>query len=330
MANLLVSAEMRDGALRGVARQVTSEASRLAERLGGGKVDVLLLGGRGETAEAAAELGRFGADRVFTAEGETLSMYQPEAAVDALVRLAAATPYDAILFPASAMGKDLAPRVAVRLDRGLATDVTAIEVGEGQLVATRPRYAGKALARMEFSQAPALLSLRPNVFPAEERGGTCSVEPLALEPVPPRTRVQEIEHGDGGRLDVSEADVIVSGGRGLREPGNWRVLEDLVDSLGAGTALGASRAVVDAGWRPHSEQVGQTGKVVSPALYFAVGISGAIQHLAGMRTAGVIVAINQDPEAPIFQVADYGVVGDLFEIVPRLAEEIRRLKDSQA
>jgi electron transfer flavoprotein alpha subunit len=171
-----------------------------------------------------------------------------------------------------------------------------------------------------------LISVRPNVFRPKERPAAGSVEVVEIASEPAAQRVTGIETGDREALDVSEASIVVSGGRGLKDAENWSVLEDLVEALGDDATLGASRAVVDAGWRPHSEQVGQTGKVVSPSLYFAVGISGAIQHLAGMRTAKTIVAINRDAEAPIFSVADYGLVGDLFEVVPVLTEEIRRVR----
>jgi electron transfer flavoprotein alpha subunit len=177
-----------------------------------------------------------------------------------------------------------------------------------------------------MNAAPALVSLRPNVFAVGEAAGRGEVETLSLDASPGRTRVTAFEQGEREQLDVAEASIVVSGGRGMQGPENWKMLEELVKALGPEATLGASRAVVDAGWRPHAEQVGQTGKVVSPNLYFAIGISGAIQHLAGMRTAGVIVAINRDPEAPIFGVANYGVVGDAFEVVPKLIEEIRSVR----
>jgi electron transfer flavoprotein alpha subunit len=192
----------------------------------------------------------------------------------------------------------------------------------------RPVYSGKAFAQLEFDATPALVSIRPNAFPATESEGAGTLSTFAppVDLSASRVRVLERKRAAEGAVDVSEATVIVSGGRGMKEPSNWHVLEELRDALGSGVALGASRAVVDAGWRPHAEQVGQTGKTVAPKLYFAVGISGAIQHLAGMRTATTIVAINRDAEAPIFAVADYGIVGDLFEILPRLTAEIAALK----
>jgi electron transfer flavoprotein alpha subunit len=326
MADVIAYAELRDGALRPVARETVSAARALADELGGDVV-ALALGGPG-SAEAVRELAGYGADRILTAEHEAFANYAPDAAVRAIESIAADPSTVAIVFPATAQGKDLSARVAGRLGRSLASDVTELGVEDGSVVVTRPVYAGKAYARLRFRGAPALISIRPNVFPVLEKQGNGVVETLDLEPGEARTRVMGIEGGSHERLDVGEADVVVAGGRGLQAPENWKMLDDLVDALGPQATLGASRAVVDAGWRPHGEQVGQTGKVVSPSLYFAIGISGAIQHLAGMQTANVIVAVNKDPEAPIFGVANYGIVGDAFEVVPRLTEEILALRDS--
>ena len=321
MADILVYAETRAGVLRGVAREVTSAGSRLAGELGAG-VHAVVIGGPG-VSEAAAGLAEHGADQIFVAEDDSLLQYSPDAAVRTVEQLHRQHDYAAILFPASAQGKDLAPRVAARLGRALATDATAITVEDGAFVVERPMYAGKAYGRFRFAAPPALVSLRPNVFPVEQRPAPGAVEGISVPAGADRVRVKRIEAAERAALDVQEANVVVSGGRGLQSPDNWFVLEDLVESFGEEATLGASRAVVDSGWRPHGEQVGQTGKVVSPSLYFAVGISGAIQHLAGMRTAKVIVAINRDREAPIFGVADYGIVGDALEVVPRLTEEVR-------
>jgi len=232
--------------------------------------------------------------------------------------------YRAVVVSATATGKDLAPRVAARLGVGVAADLTDVAADGSGFLVTRPVYAGKALLKMKVTAQPAVLSLRPNIFTPDE--GASSVKPETL-PVTGagRVKVREIKAAPAGTLDVAEAQVIISGGRGLKEPANFKVLEDLAHAFGGRAAVGASRAVVDAGWRAHADQVGQTGKTVSPSLYIAVGISGAIQHLAGMRTSKVIVAINKDKDAPIFKIADYGVVGDLFEIVPKLTEEIRKL-----
>ena len=206
--------------------------------------------------------------------------------------------------------------------------MTALAVEGGKVIATRPVYAGKALQRVQLSGNPALISIRPNTFPPVAASKAGAVENFAVPEFEPRVTVTEIKAPASAALDVSEAPVVVSGGRGLKEPQHFALLEALAAAFG-NAAVGASRAVVDAGWRDHGAQVGQTGKTVSPGLYIAVGISGAIQHLAGMRTAKVIVAINRDKDAPIFKIADYGIVGDLFEIVPKLTEEIRKVKAEQ-
>lgn len=324
--NVLAYAELRDGALRPVAREAVAAARGLADELGG-SVDVLAIGPAG-TAEVVTELGSAGADRVFVAEDESFRNYHADASLRAISEVAGAGDYGAVVFAASMQGKDLAPRAAVRLDAPLATDVIGLTVEAGSIVADRPVYAGKAIATVRFGASPALISVRPNVFLPTERDTVPVVESIQVSADPARQVVTGIESAARESLDVSEATIVVSGGRGLQDPENWHLLEDLVDALGPAATIGASRAVVDAGWRPHGEQVGQTGKVVSPSLYFAIGISGAIQHLAGMRTAKVIVAVNKDADAPIFSVADYGIVGDLFEVVPRLAEEIRKVRNS--
>jgi electron transfer flavoprotein alpha subunit len=325
MADVMVYAEMRGAALRPVAREAVSAARSLADDLGGSVV-ALTFGGPG-SAEAAKELAAHGADRIVAVESEELSRYSPDAAVGMIESLTGELSPAAIVFPASAQGKDLSARVAGRLRRSLASEVTELGAEGGAIVVTRPVYAGKAYARLRFKDSPALISIRPNVFPVKEKAGAGALETVALPAAETRSRVTGMEQGARDRLDVREAEIVVAGGRGLQGPERWGILEDLVEALGPQATLGASRAVVDAGWRPHGEQVGQTGKVVSPGLYFAIGISGAIQHLAGMRTANVIVAVNKDPEAPIFDVANYGIVGDAFEVVPALTEQVRKLRD---
>lgn len=324
--NVLAFAELREGALRPVAAEAVAAARELADALGG-SVDVVAIGPTG-TSEAVLALGSAGADRVFVGENESFRAHHTDAALRALEHVAAAGDYAAAVFSASMQGKDLAPRAAVRLDAPLATDVTGISSDAGVITASRPVYAGKAMAEVRFEAAPALLSVRPNVFIPTRRDFTPQVESIEISAEPARQAVTGIEAAARESLDVSEATIVVAGGRGLQNPENWSMLDDLVDALGPDATIGASRAVVDSGWRPHSEQVGQTGKVVSPSLYFAIGISGAIQHLAGMRTAKVIVAVNKDPDAPIFNVADYGIVGDLFEVVPAMAEQIRKVRNS--
>ncbi len=325
MGDILAFAEQKSGNIRAVANEVLSMAVALSTELDG-SADALVLGGSG-VKEGLNELREYGSTSIKVAEDDSLEEYSPLSYASVIVEAYRLGNYDAILFPATAQGKDLAPRVAAMLDTPLASDVTHLEVDNGELIAVRPVYAGKALARIRFLSSPAVVSLRPNSFGAEKVDDSSSevedLSPTIL--VDDRMCTLDFQETGGGLVDLSEANVIVSGGRGMKDPEHWNLLEDLRDALGPGTALGASRAVVDAGWRPHSEQVGQTGKTVSPTLYFAVGISGAIQHLAGMRTSQTIVAINKDPDAPIFGVADYGIVGDIFDVLPRLTEEVEIL-----
>ncbi|HXF95446.1 MAG TPA: electron transfer flavoprotein subunit alpha/FixB family protein [Gemmatimonadales bacterium] len=322
MSAVLAVCEQRDGVLRKVAREVVTGARRLADGLGA-TVDALVPGSG--PVEGSAELGRFGADRVVTVTAGAFARYAPEALGQAIAERARSGGYRAVVFAATATGKDLAPRVAARLGAALAQEVTDVVVEDGAVIVTRPVYAGKALLKLRLRSEPALVSLRPNVFTPVERPRAGTAETVALDLPVGRVVTREIKAPEAGALDVGEAPIVISGGRGLKDPANFRLLEELAAAFGGKAAVGASRAVVDAGWRPHADQVGQTGKTVSPSLYIAVGISGAIQHLAGMRTSKVIVAINQDKDAPIFKVADYGIVGDLFQIVPRLTEEIRKL-----
>jgi len=326
MANVLAFVEQRDGQFGSAAREAVGVAATLAESLGG-SVHALAIGGPGASASAGS-LGAAGAETIAVGEHEALGEYNPEAYVDIVADRVREGGYAVVIFAATGLGKDLAPRVAAKLDVPLATDVTAVEVTDGSVSVTRPVFSGKAFATLAFDATPAIVSIRPNVFQPAQRSAAGAVETFAptVDPSAWRVRVVERKAASEGAVDVTEASIVVSGGRGMKEPENWTLLEGLRDAIGSDVALGASRAVVDAGWRPHGEQVGQTGKTVAPKLYFAVGISGAIQHLAGMRTAKTIVAINRDADAPIFSVADYGIVGDLFEVVPRLAEEIAALK----
>jgi electron transfer flavoprotein alpha subunit len=266
-----------------------------------------------------------GADRVLVATHDGLGLYQPDGYAATAAVLAKAGGYAVVVLAATATGRDLGPRLAVQLDAPLAMDATGLAVEGGKVVATRPVYAGKAIQRLTLDAQPAVVAIRPNTFPVGSAGKAGAVEIVAAQPGAGRTVVVEVKAAAQGMLDVAEAPVVVSGGRGMKGPEHFHLLEDLAKAFGS-AAVGASRAVVDAGWRPHGEQVGQTGKTVSPQLYIAVGISGAIQHLAGMRTAKVIVAINKDKDAPIFKVADYGIVGDAFEILPKLTEEVRKLR----
>jgi electron transfer flavoprotein alpha subunit len=315
---VLAILEQRDGALRKISYEVVTAARRIGET-----VEAVVCAAGPVT--GADQLGKFGADKVVTLTNAAFAKYNPEGCAQAIVERAKAGGYSALLFAASATGKDLAPRVAAKLAVGLAGDCTEIAAEGGAIVATRPVYAGKALLKVKVATKPAVLSLRPNVFTPVERPKPGTAETVATAVTAGRVQVREVKAAEAGALDVAEAQIVISGGRGLKEPANFKVIEELARAFGGQAAVGASRAVVDAGWRAHADQVGQTGKTVSPTLYIAVGISGAIQHLAGMRTSKVIVAINKDKDAPIFKVADYGIVGDLFDVVPRLTEEIKKL-----
>ena len=317
----LVFIEQRDGKIR----KASLEALSLARRLGGGPA-AAVLPGKGVTA-LAKELGRYGAGTVYVADRDDLALYSNKGYVGALDAATKKFAPDAVLIAATSMGKDVAPRFAARNDVSALADVMDLRVDGDRLVAWRPVYSGKARAEVDCGSAKLqVVTTRPNVFVAEvEDGkGEPAVEALELGDIAPRAKVLRVETPESREIDVSEADIIVSGGRGIKGPEGWPVIRDLQQALGA--ALGASRAVVDAGWIDHQHQVGQTGKVVSPTLYGACGISGAIQHLAGMGTSKVIVAINKDAEAPIFKVATYGVVGDLFQIVPEFAKAVKAAK----
>jgi len=316
VALILTFAEARDGRLRRASLEVVSEARRLAGALGATVETVVV--GAGVTA-LAGELAAQGADRVRVFDDAALAAYATEVYARALAQAMAAARPQVVLLPFTAMGKDLAPRVAARTGAGLASDCVALEVKDGRLVARRPVYAGKAVTSVEWSGEPRMATLRPNVFALGPQDASRPVEvvPGAVDATA-RARVVRTTATAQGRVPLSEAQIIVSGGRGLKGPENFHLVESLAEALGG--AVGASRAVVDAGWVDHQLQVGQTGRTVSPSLYVAVGISGAIQHLAGMSSSRCVVAINKDPDAPIFKVADYGVLGDLFEVLPQLTE----------
>ncbi len=320
MGGVLAVLEQRDGVLKKVSQEVLTAARGLADQLGV-SMEALVVGSAGMDLSVA---GAYGAERLYVVEDESLRLYQAGAYAGAVSERVRAGGHAVVVLGATAMGRDLAPRVAARLDCPIAVDVTSIDGSDGISV-TRPVYSGKAIYTLTISGSPCVISVRPNVFTPREAGREVTVETLAAPDAVVRARTTSVKEPETRRADVAEAGIVVSGGRGLKEPENFKIIEELAEAFGS-AAVGASRAVVDAGWRSHSEQVGQTGKTVSPQLYVAVGISGAVQHLAGMRTSKVIVAINKDPDAPIFKVADYGIVGDLFEVVPRLTEEVRKVR----
>ena len=319
---VLVIAETKDNNLRKTSLELLAQA----QNLGASDVTALLIG-KG-VAGLAERLGHHGAGKVLLAEHEQFEHYSTEAYAAAVKQAIDSIQPDLVLFAASTNGKDLAPRLAARLDVGLAADVLELSHDGSRFVAKRPIFAGKAIATVALTAKPALVSMRPNIIApkAADAGRSAEVSPLAVQLGELRAKVVAVEASEAGKLDVAEADIIVSGGRGLKGPENFHLIEKLADALGAAT--GASRAVVDAGWRPHSEQVGQTGKTVSPTLYVACAISGAMQHMAGMSSSKYIVAINTDAEAPIFKVATYGMVADAFEILPALTEKIKQIKAS--
>jgi electron transfer flavoprotein alpha subunit len=319
--NVLVIAEQRDGVLKKVAFEMLGLGAELAAALGGNVEAALLGAGLGNLPDVLAQ---YGATKVYVADDPALAIYSSEGYTGTLAAFIGKADPAVILLGATAMGKDLAPRLAARLGVGLASDCTALEIEGGRLLATRPIFAGKALARVKLNGDPQMATLRPNVLAAPEPDAakTANVEPVpAVGDV--RAKVVEIAGAGEGEIDVAEADIIVSGGRGVAGPEGFAPVRSLAKTLKA--AVGASRAAVDAGWIEHAHQVGQTGKTVTPNLYIACGISGAIQHLAGMKTSKVIVAVNKDPEAPIFKIANYGIVGDLFEVVPLLEKEFQAL-----
>jgi len=319
MPNIAVFMEQRDGEIKKVAWQMISKARELVDQAGGEVWGVFL--GEGDPAAAA---GRYGAHRVFTAGGEKLAAYNCELWTAALSALLEQQQPDLLLLGATTMGKELAPRLAAR--RGLACISDSVELTwDGGWTVRRPILAGKCYTDVVPQTTPAVVGIRPNAFAPAEHDGTAAVETFApgLDGVTPKAVVKEVRKSEQKTVELTEAEVIVSGGRGLKEAENYKLIEDLAGALGA--AAGASRAIVDAGWVDHSHQVGQTGKTVSPNCYIAVGISGAIQHLAGMSSSKCIVAVNKDPNAPIFKAADYGIVADLFHVVPPMIEAVREL-----
>jgi electron transfer flavoprotein alpha subunit len=326
MANMFAFAESRGGALRRVAFEAVSAARSLADASGGGEVHALLAGAPG-IVSLAPELGKYGADVVIVVEHPGFANASAESLAATAVERIRAGGYRAAIFTSSAQGRDLAPRVAAKLGVSMAADVTSFELAGDALVVKHPAYAGKVIATLRLTGSPAIVTLRPGARAAVEASRAARVESAqpASDPAASKVIVKEMIAGGGAKLDIGDAPVIVSGGRGLKSADNFRLVEDLAAAFG-NAAVGATRAVTDDGWRPHSDQIGQTGRQVSPDLYVACGISGAIQHIAGMRNSRTIVAINKDKEAPIFKVADYGIVGDVLEILPVLTAAVKEAR----
>jgi electron transfer flavoprotein alpha subunit len=320
MPAILAILEQRNGSLRKGAAELLAAARQVADQ-GGATVDALICGSG--PVHGADALGAAGADRVLLATHADFANYCPDGIVATVGSIASG--YRAVFVAATSTGKDLAPRVAARLGSPCAMDVTSVTLQGDAVRVVRPVYAGKAMQTVDLAGAP-VVAVRPGSYPAVAAGKAGSTGSVAVPAFTRRLEVSGIRAPEKATLDVAEARVVVSGGRGLGDPKHFGLLEELAAAFGGEAAVGASRAVVDAGWIEHGAQVGQTGKTVAPELYVAVGISGAVQHLAGMRTAKVIVAINRDKDAPIFKVADYGIVGDLFEIVPALTAAVAQAK----
>ncbi len=320
---ILVFVEIRDGKVKKSSLEALSEGKRRADDLNTATHAVLI----GHDVEGlAAELYPHGASKVYVLENSLFAHYSASSYSQALHALVEEEKPEVILFSATSMGKDLSPRLAAKLGVSLASDCTVTSIKEGKLEVTRPIFAGKALATVRLTSSPQIASLRPNVFPVLKDGAKDG-EVVKKEVVIPedqiKGKVEETLREEGAELDVTEADVVISGGRGMKGPENFDLLRELT-SIVPHSAVGASRSAVDAEWIDHQHQVGQTGKTVSPNLYMAFGISGAIQHLAGMSSSKFIVAVNKDPEASIFKVADFGIVGDLFQVIPLLKEELKK------
>ena len=322
MPDVLVVCEVKDGKLKKSSREALTIGTKLAAAAGG-SLHAFACGA--SAAGIASETGRCGAAKLHVASDAQLDAYTTDGWTSAAKLAVESSGAAIVILSATSAGRDLAPRLAARLGVGVASDVVGLEWAGGKLRARRPVYSGKAFATVEIDGAPAIATCRANAFPAEDAGGAPSeVSTLAWSAGETKARLVEVKVPETTEVSLADADIIVSGGRGLKDAANLAMINDLAHALGAAT--GASRAIVDDGWIDHHHQVGQTGRVVSPNLYIAIGISGAIQHLAGMSSSKHIVAINKDGEAPIFRIADLGVVGDLFQIVPALTEEVKKAK----
>lgn len=324
-----VIAEIKEGHLRKVTLELISAGRKMKEKSGAPVCAVVL----GEALDShVPTLALYGAQKVYHIKDAALNQYSPEGYAKALADLVGKENPQILLLGATTQGKDLAPRLAAKIKTGLASDCTALSLDEqGKLLVTRPMYAGKVIAQVAYPASPVqMATVRPNVLGVTDpdTANQAEVVEVAAEGVAGaiRAKVKEVVKEVGATVDLSEAEVIVSGGRGMKGPENFTMLEELAKVLGG--VVGASRAAVDSGWRSHSSQVGQTGKTVSPKLYVACGISGAIQHLAGMSSSKCIVAINKDSEAPIFKIADYGIVGDLFLVLPAMTQEFKKLLEA--
>ncbi len=316
---ILAITEQVDGTFKNISFEVISTGKKLVETTGGPLTAAVLGAGVNAMASQAAE---YGADRILVVDDEGLKDGLADACIQAVAQLVAASDPAVVLIGATSLGKDIAARLSARLNAPLAMDCVDVRADGDRIVATRPMYGGKVLADVSLSGSPAIVAIRPRAMESVAAQGAGEVEKVAVSL--DETTLSLVEkHMETGKVELTEADVVVTGGRGMGGD-DFAIVEALAKALGG--AVGASRSAVDEGWRPVSDQVGQTGKVVAPNLYIACGVSGAIQHLAGMASSRVVVAINKDPEAPIFSKCDFGIVGDLFEVIPALTAEIEKLK----
>jgi electron transfer flavoprotein alpha subunit len=323
MPDVMIYGEIKAGKIKKTAFELASQGRKLADSLGG-QLGAVVMGSLGE--QFAPDLARFGVDTVYVLESPELEAYNSELYAQALAYIVGEKKPEIVLISHSMQGKDLAPRAAAKLGVGHIADCIAFELDGATLVGKRPMYAGKCYAQWKSTVSPQLASARPNVLETAENPKAGTVEKIAFSADTSRTtyKTKELSLDTSGKVDLTEAEIIVSGGRGMGGT-DYSLLEEMASIFGPTATVGASRAAVDAGWRPHSDQVGQTGKTVTPNLYVACGISGSIQHLAGMGSSKVIVAVNKDTEAPIFTKADYGIVGDLFKVVPEMNKELKAL-----
>lgn len=318
MSDVFVFCEFANGQLKKGSLELLSAAQK-----SGGKIKAIALGSGAQG--LVSQMGANGADEAFIGDAATFDKYNPELFTQVVGDILQKNSAGVVLASSTSLGRDLFPRVAAKLGASTISDCTELNLSGGNVQTRRPMYSGKCTAAVELKAPTKIVLMRPNQLPVSQAnaGKTPQVQTVAAPSVNLKTLIKDVVKGASEKLDLTEANIIVSGGRGLKEAANFKVLEELAEVLGA--TVGASRAVVDAGWVPHSMQVGQTGKTVAPTLYIAAGISGAIQHLAGMSGAKVIVAINKDPNAPIFQKATYGIVGDALEVIPQLTQEFKKL-----
>jgi len=323
----VIAERTSENKLAGVTLELIGAAKDLSSKLGNAEVSALLIAGTGDVSELVREISEAGANKIYLVQDANLEMYSTELYAKVACDLFNEKKPEIVLVGATTTGRDLAPRISSRLNTGLTADCTSLDINEkGQLAATRPTFGGNLMATILCKTMPQMATVRPKVLakPEADPSNSAVVENINVSTDPSIIRTKILECAQGCHVAcarIDDADIIVSGGRGMKTAENFKILEDLANALGG--AVGASRAAVDAGWRPHCDQVGQTGKTVTPKLYIACGISGAIQHLAGMSSSDIIVAVNKDPDAPIFGVATYGIVGDLFEVVPALTEAIK-------